>query len=171
MPPLPLMDEDGKTLPAATGAAETLYVAFKTTCPTCALTWPYLERVRQASEGGMRVVAISQDPPAATREFQERHGAHIEIAYDAPPWPVSEQLGVTTVPTFFRVGPDGTIEETRRGLESRAHARLRAARRGPGGSREHRHHPTRRPSPRLQTGMKLEERLVRRRIREPAGEL
>jgi peroxiredoxin len=105
------MDEDGKALPVASGAAETLYVAFKTTCPTCALTWPYLERVRQASEGGMRVVAISQDPPAATREFQERHGAHVEVAYDAAPWPVSEKLGVTTVPTFFRVGPDGTIEE------------------------------------------------------------
>ena len=59
----------------------------------------------------MRVVAISQDPPAATREFQERHGAHVEVAYDAAPWPASERLGVTTVPTFFRVGPDGTIEE------------------------------------------------------------
>jgi len=111
MPSLPLTDEDGRALPAATGAAETLYVAFKTTCPTCALTWPYLERVRQASEGGMRVVAISQDSPAATREFQESHGAHVEVAYDAPPWPASESLGVTTVPTFFRVRPDGTIEE------------------------------------------------------------
>ena len=117
MPPLPLMDEDGKALPATTGAAETLYVAFKTTCPTCALTWPYLERMRQSSEGGMRVVAISQDPPAATREFQERHGARVEIAYDASPWPVSEKLGVTTVPTFFRVGADGTIEERAEGWD------------------------------------------------------
>ena len=116
MPPLPLMDEHGKKLPAAT-APETLYVAFKTTCPTCAFAWPYLERVRQASEGGLRVIAISQDPPEPTREFQERHGAHIELAYDPSPWPLSEQLGLTTVPTFFRVGADGTIEETVEGWD------------------------------------------------------
>jgi hypothetical protein len=110
MPPLPLQDEDGGAAPAPNG--ETLYVAFKTTCPTCALTWPFLERVRQASEGGMRIVGISQDPPAPTREFQESAGARIEIAYDPKPWPVSDLLGLTTVPTFFRVGADGKIEES-----------------------------------------------------------
>lgn len=109
MPPLPLQDEDGGPAPARDG--ETLYVAFKTTCPTCALTWPYLERLRQASAGGMRVVGISQDPVAETREFQSKAGARIEIAYDPRPWPVSESLGLDTVPTFFRVSPDGTILE------------------------------------------------------------
>src|SRR5206468_9620048 len=68
MPPLSLQDENGNPTPLLLG--ETLYVAFKTTCPTCALAWPFLERVRQASEGGMRVVASSQDPPPAPREFQ-----------------------------------------------------------------------------------------------------
>jgi peroxiredoxin len=126
MPPLPLIDEDGRPLPASDG--ETLYVAFKTTCPTCALTWPFLERVREASEGGMRVIGISQDPAAQTREFQERHGAHIEIGYDPQPWPISERIGLTTVPSFFRVGADGTLEESFEGWDRE---RVRAlARRG-----------------------------------------
>jgi peroxiredoxin len=111
MPPLPLVDEQGRALPDANRGAETLYVAFKTTCPTCALTWPYLERLREASEGGMRVVGISQDPARETREFQEKHGARVEIGYDPKPWPISDALGLTTVPTFFLVGSDGTIEE------------------------------------------------------------
>jgi len=111
MPPLPSIDEQGRALRVPDDASETLYVAFKTTCPTCALTWPYLERLREASEGGMRVVGISQDPARETREFQQRHGARIEIGYDPKPWPVSESLGLTTVPTFLLVGADGTIEE------------------------------------------------------------
>ena len=128
LPPLPLIDEHGDPLPASAGASETLYVAFKTTCPTCALAWPFLERVRRASEGGMRVVGISQDPPDATREFQDRLGTKLEIGYDPSPWPISESLGLTTVPTFFRVGADGTVEERFEGWDRE---RVRAlARRG-----------------------------------------
>ena len=111
MPPLPLIDEQGRALPAANGGSETLYVAFKTTCPTCALTWPYLERLRESVDGGMRVVGISQDPARETREFQERHGARVEIGYDPKPWPISDALALTTVPTFFLVGADRTIQE------------------------------------------------------------
>jgi peroxiredoxin len=128
MPPLPLVDEKGGRLPASDAKTETLYVAFKTTCPTCALAWPYVERLRQASQGGMRVVGISQDPVGPTREFQERHGAHVEIGYDPEPWRASESLGLTNVPTFFRVAGDGTIEDRFEGWDRE---RMRAlARRG-----------------------------------------
>lgn len=99
-------------------AGETLYVVFKTTCPTCELTWPYLERVRQAAEGGgLRVIAVSQDDPQKTSAFNERLGVRVETAYDPDPWKASDALGVTTVPTFFRVGPKGSIEETAVGFE------------------------------------------------------
>jgi peroxiredoxin len=128
LPRLPLQDENGNPFRAPEG--ETLYAAFKTTCPTCALAWPYLERVREASEGGMRVVAISQDPAPAAREFQSRHGARIETAYDPKPWPASDALGLTTVPTFFRVGADGRIAER---IEGWNRERMRElARRGAG---------------------------------------
>ncbi len=109
-PEIPLRDASGD--PVDLPAGETLYVLFKTTCPTCELTWPFLERVRQSVNGGLRVLAVSQDDPKKTRAFNSRLGSRIETVYDPSPWPASERLGITTVPTFFRVGPGGRIEET-----------------------------------------------------------
>jgi hypothetical protein len=111
LPPLALRDERGANVPRPSG--ETLYVVFKTTCPTCELTWPYLDLIRRAAQGGaLRVVAISQDPPGPTREFGKRLGANVETVYDPEPWPASDALGVTNVPTLFRVEPGGVIAET-----------------------------------------------------------
>jgi peroxiredoxin len=110
-PPIALRDDSGARLPPSDG--ETLYVVFKTTCPTCELTWPFLDRVRQAADGGtMRVLAVSQDDPGKTKAFGERLGTRIETAYDPEPWKASDALGVTNVPTLIRVGPTGAIEET-----------------------------------------------------------
>jgi peroxiredoxin len=92
---------------------EALYVVFKTTCPTCELTWPYLERLRRAAgPSGLRVIAVSQDDPKKTAAFNRRLGSEVETVYDADPWPASDRLGVENVPTFFRVTPDGSIAET-----------------------------------------------------------
>ena len=43
-PPVALLDAEGRPAPRPKG--ETVYAFFKTTCPTCDLTWPFLERVR-----------------------------------------------------------------------------------------------------------------------------
>jgi len=111
LPALALSDERGA--PVAPPAGETLYVVFKTTCPTCSFTWPYLERIGRAAEGGrLNVLAISQDDPDETRDFERRVGARVPAAFDAPPYPASDALGVSTVPTFLRVGRDGTVAET-----------------------------------------------------------
>ncbi len=109
-PPITLNDAKGASLPKPEG--ETLYVVFKTTCPTCEFTWPYLERLRQlAGPAGLRVVAISQDPPDKAAAFNARLGSKVETAFDLQPWPASNRLGVDTVPTFFRVAPDGRLAE------------------------------------------------------------
>jgi hypothetical protein len=106
-----LRDESGGPAPAPEG--ETLYVVFKTTCPTCALTWPYLDRIRSlAKGGGLSVLGVSQDDAGATRDFENRLGTRVETAYDPDPWPASDALGVTDVPTLFRVGSDGVLAET-----------------------------------------------------------
>ncbi len=114
-PSIPLRNAAGAPVEPPSG--ETLYVLFKTTCPTCELAWPYLERVRQSAEGGLRILAVSQDDPAKTRAFNARLGSRVETVYDPSPWPASDRLGVTTVPTFFRVGPGGRIEETLVGFD------------------------------------------------------
>jgi peroxiredoxin len=109
-PPLALRDARGKPLAPAEG--ETIYAVFKTTCPVCEFTWPFLERVRQRAEGAFRILAVSQDDPGKTAAFHERLGVQLAMAFDPQPWAASDALGVTTVPTLFRVGPAGTVEET-----------------------------------------------------------
>lgn len=110
-PSIPLRDEAGRTVSPPAGDA--LYVVFKTTCPTCELTWPYLERLRQAAgPSGLRVIAVSQDDPKKTSAFNRRLGSRVDTVYDPEPWAASDRLGVANVPTFFRVGPDGRIAET-----------------------------------------------------------
>jgi thiol-disulfide isomerase/thioredoxin len=110
-PSIPLTDAKGASFAPTPG--NTLYVVFKTTCPTCELTWPYLERLRQTTEpSGLRIVAVSQDDPRKTSAYNARLGSRVETAFDREPWPASDRLGVTNVPTFFRVNPDGSIAET-----------------------------------------------------------
>ena len=50
-------------------------------------------------------------------EFARRLGTRIPTAYDPKPWPASDALGVSAVPTFFRVGASGRIEETVTGFD------------------------------------------------------
>jgi hypothetical protein len=110
-PDLALTDEGGTPFPARRG--ETLYAVFKTTCPTCELTWPFLDRIRETGGGGgLAVVAVSQDDPDATRDFGRRLSTSLSTAYDRNPWPASDTLGVANVPTLFHVRADGTLAET-----------------------------------------------------------
>src|SRR5260370_15316586 len=69
-PSIALRDEEGQ--PARVPGGETLYAFFKTTCPTCELAWPYLDRIQEiAEEGSLSVLAVSQDDPEATARFYE----------------------------------------------------------------------------------------------------
>jgi thiol-disulfide isomerase/thioredoxin len=90
---------------------EALYGFFKTTCPTCELTWPYFDRIGRIGESGLRAFAVSQDGREETAGFHRRLGVELETLYDPPPWKASASLGLTNVPTFFRVA-DGRILET-----------------------------------------------------------
>jgi len=93
-------------------AAEALYAFFKTTCPTCELAWPYVERIRRIGGSAVPVLAVSQDARPETEAFNERLGVDVETLYDPSPWNASAALGLTNVPTFFLVGPGGRIRET-----------------------------------------------------------
>lgn len=105
--------EDASGAPAPNPKGETLYGFFKTTCPTCELAWPYLDRIRGIARGGpLRVLAVSQDSPDETAAFNDRLGVGVETLYDRKPWRASEDLGLENVPTFFLVGGDGRIRDT-----------------------------------------------------------
>lgn len=121
-PPIALFDSEteGKRAPFPIPKGRTLYAFFKTSCPTCVLTWPYLERVRALAEGGpLRVVAVSQDEPGATRDFNSRLGSRIETVYDPQPWKASAAVGLTNVPTLFLVDEEGRIRDTVVGFQKK----------------------------------------------------
>ncbi len=101
---------DGKGQIAELPPGQVLYGFFKTSCPTCELAWPYLDRIRRIGEGGrLSIRAVSQDEPAATRRFYEDLNVEIPTLYDAEPWPASETLGLESVPTFLMVGADRVL--------------------------------------------------------------
>ena len=110
-PSIALRDEKGQVVTVPPG--KVLYAFFKTTCPTCELAWPYLERVRKIGEGGgLSVLAVSQDDPETTRRFYDALGVAIPTLYDRDPWAASEAVGLTTVPTLFLVGRDGVVHDS-----------------------------------------------------------
>lgn len=117
-PTVPLFDESGASVELPAG--EAVYAFFKTSCPTSELAWPFLERIRGLAEGGgLRVVAVSQDPPEETAAFNRRLGVRVETLHDPEPWPASDAAGVTAVPTLFLVDRERRIRETVVGFQKR----------------------------------------------------
>lgn len=85
-----------------------LLAFFKITCPTCQLTFPYLQRL--ADRGGPRIVGVSQDDADGTAEFNDAFGVRFETVQDAAPaYTVSNAYGLTHVPALFLVEPDRRI--------------------------------------------------------------
>ena len=86
--------------------APVLLAFFKMSCPTCQLTFPYLQRL--ADRGGPRVVGVSQDDAEGTAEFNAAFGVRFETVIDAG-YAVSAAYGLEYVPALFLVEPDGRI--------------------------------------------------------------
>lgn len=85
-------------------------VFFKSSCGTCDLTFPYLNRLGQAYEDGRwRIWAIAQDPPDAAREYARRFGVKYPVMTDGEGYPVSQAYDPPATPTIFLVDGDGTI--------------------------------------------------------------
>jgi peroxiredoxin len=81
---------------------------FKTTCPVCQFTFPFLERLHRSS--GAQVIGISQDDAADTREFMNEFGCTFPVLLDTEgSFPASNAYGISYVPSVFLVRPDGVI--------------------------------------------------------------
>jgi peroxiredoxin len=86
-----------------------LAVFFKTTCSTCAMTFPYLERLYQTyGKQGLAVWGISQDTLADTLAFAVDRGATFPMLLDTA-WDVSQSYAVEGVPTLVLIGSDGVV--------------------------------------------------------------
>jgi peroxiredoxin len=97
------------TLTELLPAGPILLVFFKITCPVCQFTLPFLERIHAATT--LPIYAISQDDAADTRDFHREFGITIPTLLDAEEsgFPVSNDYGISHVPTLYLIGADGRI--------------------------------------------------------------
>jgi cytochrome c biogenesis protein CcmG/thiol:disulfide interchange protein DsbE len=87
----------------------TLAIFFKTTCPTCALAFPYFIKLHQAyGDAGLAVWGISQDERDESVAFASEHGSTFPILIDAD-LRVSREYDPEFVPTMFLIDVSGKI--------------------------------------------------------------
>lgn len=86
--------------------APVLLAFFKIACPTCQMTFPFLQRL--ADRGGPRIVGVSQDDAEGTAEFNAAFDVRFETVLDEG-FAASNAYGLEYVPTMVLVEPDGRI--------------------------------------------------------------
>jgi len=112
--------EDSREFRLASLAADQLAVLafFKASCPTCQMTFPYLDRVYRSSNPNNRILfaGISQDDAAETAEFRRDFPFTFPVLIDPEPYKVSNRYAVDYVPTIYLVAPGGTVQQTIEGF-------------------------------------------------------
>jgi peroxiredoxin len=84
---------------------------FKVSCPVCQFTFPFLERLFKAYRSNRTTFwAISQDDARDTRDFCAEYGVTFPALIDDDGFPVSNDYGLTNVPTFYLIAPDGSVQ-------------------------------------------------------------
>ena len=122
-PDIDLPDLDGTTFQLREALAEgpVVLAFFKISCPTCQMTFPYLQRLADAQTAGAQLIAISQDTAEDSREFQQRLGVSMRTLIDARPvYAASNAYGISNVPSLFVVECDGTISAATDGFNRAA---------------------------------------------------
>jgi peroxiredoxin len=94
---------------------------FKVTCPICQFTFPFIERIHKAfGTSKFTFWGISQDDARDTREFVKEYGIQFPILIEERGYAVSNQYGITNVPTIFLISPGGEIQISSVGFEKDA---------------------------------------------------
>jgi len=99
-----------------------LLAFFKSTCPVCQMTLPFLERVdRSRKPGSYAIYGVSQDDAETTQEFNREFGVTLPMLLDTEEsgYPASNAYGLSHVPSMFLVERDGTISWSLEGFVKR----------------------------------------------------
>jgi peroxiredoxin len=120
-PAFELTDMNGgsQSLRAILQKGPALLAFFKSSCPVCQLTFPYLQRMSAST--AVQVVGISQDDANTTNGFNRRFGVTFQTLLDQSKagYPVSNEFGIATVPSIFLIEPDETISTAFSGFSKR----------------------------------------------------
>src|ERR1700736_4976730 len=93
---------------------------FKVSCPVCQFTFPFLERLFKGYASDRTTFwAISQDNARDTRDFCAEYGPTFPALLDEDGYPASNDYGLTNVPTFYLIAPDGTVQVDSVGFEKK----------------------------------------------------
>jgi peroxiredoxin len=112
-PDFELADVDGRKhrLSEALARGPVALAFYKSECPTCQFTFPYIQKIFAAagSDAGWTLWGISQDDVDQTRRFRTQYGITFDLLVDEHPYPVSAAYGLQFVPAIFFIQPDGKI--------------------------------------------------------------
>ena len=111
-PHFTLLGIDGHeySLPNDLSGRPALLVFFKTTCQTCDVTFPYLNKLREAYPEDWHIWAIAQDPPDKARDYANRLGISFPVLVDAPGYDASLLYDPEATPTIFLLNEKGRTE-------------------------------------------------------------
>ena len=112
-PNFELNDTQGKraSLREALSRGPVVAAFFKVSCPTCQFTFPFLQRLFQTyGSDRSTFLAISQDDAGDTREFCAEYGVGFTAVVDEEGYPVSNEYGLTNVPTIYLIASDGSVQ-------------------------------------------------------------
>ena len=117
-PEFTLEGTDGRSysLGEALSGGPALLVFFKTSCGTCDLAFPYINRLRAAYGDGWRLWAVAQDPPDRAGEYARRQGMNYPVLSDSPDYIVSKQYDPAATPALFLIDADGRVAYTTHGF-------------------------------------------------------
>jgi len=106
-------DQPAPPFAGYTPGQPTLIVFFETDCPTCQLALPYVNKL---SGSAVKIIGISQDNDAPTREFVRQLGITFPVELDRG-LNISRAYDPRSVPAFFLVGADGQVQQALEGFD------------------------------------------------------
>jgi peroxiredoxin len=116
------LDDGSRTLGELLADGPVLLAFFKSACPVCQMTLPYLERIhRGRAPESFAICGVSQDDAETTREFNAEFGIGFPVLRDTEEsgYPASNAYGISHVPSLFLVARDGTIAWSLEGFNRR----------------------------------------------------
>lgn len=106
---LPAIDGRAYALPSDLQGRPGVLVFFKSTCGTCDLAFPYINRLQDTYPEGWHLWAIAQDPPETAREYARRHGIGYPVLVDAPAYEVSQAYDPPATPALVLIDAAGAV--------------------------------------------------------------